>query len=60
MGDGSAFYDPKTIVDLIELQRQKSPSMTIVTVHKKDPQGHPLKKITLAGRGTFYCPHCQS
>jgi len=39
MGDDSAFYDPKTITDLIELHRQKSPSITMLTVHKNNPQG---------------------
>ncbi len=39
MGDDSAFYDPQTIIDLIELHRQKSPSITMLTVHKKDPKG---------------------
>lgn len=26
---------------------------------KKDPKGHPIKKIQLGGRGTFYCKICQ-
>jgi bifunctional UDP-N-acetylglucosamine pyrophosphorylase/glucosamine-1-phosphate N-acetyltransferase len=39
MGDDSAFYDPKTVTDLIEIHRQKSPSITMLTVHKADPQG---------------------
>lgn len=39
MGDDSAFYDPKTIIDLIELHHQKSPSITMLTVLKKDPKG---------------------
>ena len=39
MGDDSAFYDPKTIIDLVELHRQKSPSITMLTVQKKDPKG---------------------
>jgi len=39
MGDDSAFYNPQTIIDLIELHRQKSPSITMLTVAKKDPKG---------------------
>lgn len=39
MGDDSAFYNPQTIIDLIELHRQKSPSITMLTVSKKDPKG---------------------
>lgn len=28
--------------------------------HQKNcPQNHPLTKITLGGRGTYYCPQCQ-
>jgi formamidopyrimidine-DNA glycosylase len=26
---------------------------------KQDPKGHPLKRIKIGGRGTFYCPRCQ-
>lgn len=26
---------------------------------KQCPQGHPVKKITLGGRGTYYCSKCQ-
>lgn len=39
MGDDSAFYDPQTLIDLIELHRQKSPSITMLTVSKNDPTG---------------------
>lgn len=39
MGDDSAFYNPDTINDLIELHRQKSPSITMLTVHKAEPKG---------------------
>ncbi|MBM2820722.1 MAG: UDP-N-acetylmuramyl tripeptide synthetase [Candidatus Berkelbacteria bacterium] len=39
MGDDSAFYNPETINNLIELHREKSPSITMLTVHKKDPAG---------------------
>jgi len=39
MGDDSAFYNPKTITDLIELHQIKSPSITMLTVHKSDPTG---------------------
>ncbi len=27
---------------------------------KNDPKGHSIKKIQLGGRGTFYCPRCQT
>ncbi len=39
MGDDSAFYNPETILDLIELHREKSPSITMLTVQKADPTG---------------------
>jgi len=39
MGDDSAFYDPKTLNDLVELHRQKSPSITMLTVQKNNPTG---------------------
>jgi formamidopyrimidine-DNA glycosylase len=26
---------------------------------EKDPKGHPIKRVTLGGRGTFYCEICQ-
>jgi bifunctional N-acetylglucosamine-1-phosphate-uridyltransferase/glucosamine-1-phosphate-acetyltransferase GlmU-like protein len=39
MGDDSAFYDPRTITDLIELHRTKSPSITMLTVQKNNPTG---------------------
>jgi len=33
----------------------------LLAVYNKSscPQGHPINKITLAGRGTYYCPKCQ-
>lgn len=39
MGDDSAFYNPNNINDLIALHRQKSPSITMLTVHKAEPKG---------------------
>jgi bifunctional UDP-N-acetylglucosamine pyrophosphorylase/glucosamine-1-phosphate N-acetyltransferase len=39
MGDDSAFYDPQTIIDLVNLHKEKSPSITMLTVNKKDPKG---------------------
>lgn len=39
MGDDSAFYNPETLVDLVELHREKSPSITMLTVQKNDPKG---------------------
>lgn len=31
----------------------------VVYQKQKCPKGHPLKRINLGGRGTFYCPICQ-
>ena len=39
MGDDSAFYNPQTLINLIELHRSKSPSITMLTVQKNDPTG---------------------
>ena len=30
-----------------------------VHMQEKCPQGHDIKKISLNGRGTYYCPICQ-
>lgn len=38
-GDDSAFYDPQTILDLVKIHQEKSPSITLLSVHKKDPIG---------------------
>jgi formamidopyrimidine-DNA glycosylase len=43
----------------IEGKKGKYMEHSAVYQQKKDPQGHPIKKITLAGRGTFYCGICQ-
>jgi len=43
----------------IEGKKGKYMEHSAVYQQKKDPQGHPLKKITLGGRGTFYCGICQ-
>ncbi len=39
MGDDSAFYNPDTITKLVDLHREKSPSITMLTVQKNDPTG---------------------
>ncbi len=43
----------------IEGKRGKYMDFAAVYSQKKDPKGHPIKKIQLGGRGTFYCPICQ-
>jgi len=43
----------------IEGKKGKYMEHSAVYQQKKDPQGHPIKKITLGGRGTFYCGICQ-
>lgn len=38
-GDDSAFYNPKTIKDLIKDHQKKQPAITLLTVEKADPTG---------------------
>ncbi len=43
----------------IEGKRGRYMDMAAVYAQKKDPKGHPIKKIQLGGRGTFFCTICQ-
>ena len=43
----------------IEGKKGKYMEVTAVYTQKEDPKGHPLKKIQIGGRGTYYCPICQ-
>ena len=38
-GDDSAFYNPKTIKDLVNDHLEKQPAITLLTVEKEDPTG---------------------
>ena len=44
----------------IEGKKGKYMEVAAVYAQKQDPQGHPVKKTRLNGRGTFFCPICQS
>lgn len=45
----------------VNLEGKKGHYMEVTAVYQKkiDPNGHPIKRISLSGRGTFYCPICQ-
>ena len=45
----------------VNIEGKKGHYMDVTAVYQKktDPKSHPVKKIQLAGRGTFYCPKCQ-
>lgn len=45
----------------VNLEGKKGRYMEVTAVYQKkiDPKGHPLKRIAIGGRGTFYCEICQ-
>ena len=45
----------------VNLEGKQGRYMEVAAVYqqKKDPKGHPVKKMQLGGRGTFFCPTCQ-
>ena len=46
----------------VNIEGKKGKYMEVASVYsqKQDPKAHPVKKIQLSGRGTFFCPICQS
>jgi len=45
----------------VNIEGKKGRYMEVARVYQKekDPKGHPIKRVTLGGRGTFYCEICQ-
>jgi len=45
----------------VNIEGKKGKYMDVAAVYQqeKDPKGHPIKKIKIGGRGTFYCEICQ-
>lgn len=45
----------------VNIEGKKGKYMDVTAVYQKikDPKNHPLKKIQLGGRGTFFCSKCQ-
>lgn len=45
----------------VNIEGKKGRYMEVTAVYQKkiDPKGHPVKRISIGGRGTFYCETCQ-
>lgn len=45
----------------VNLEGKRGRYMDVVAVYQqeKDPKNHPIKKVKIGGRGSFYCPICQ-
>jgi formamidopyrimidine-DNA glycosylase len=45
----------------VNIEGKKGHYMEVARVYQKekDPKGHPVTRIALGGRGTFYCEECQ-
>lgn len=46
----------------VNIEGKKGHYMDVARVYQKteDPKGHPVKRVALGGRGTFYCEECQA
>ena len=45
----------------VNIEGKRGHYMEVAAVYQKnkDPKSHPIKKIKIGGRGSFYCPICQ-